>query len=298
MEELTPVAKSPSSPTDLPGLRILMDEELEEIDWRSKLPMPAEKECSYMRIGCTPDGHCFFHAIAKALSEPYQYSYKIHNLSGIDLNFLVVYDSYISKCKICPKHYKSHEITSGSLGICLAQFRFHYVQSFRKDLADSIAYDSFTQANIRRFMKGAIEMEADKLRYIWQGDVVKMAEIEKEESLTLGFGNLISSMISELNSSKDVKPDYILLLSPILNIDIYLIRDKNLLETTGRLPAIYSQFLHAAVRGNRESIVLISISDIHYEIICKYNHSTSKKQFIFDPSEPLIRKLYTCVSPL
>lgn len=279
-------------------MRILSDEELGEIDWKHSPPKPLEEDCSYMRVGCLADGSCFFHAIAKALSDTYQYTYRTRSAMALPPDFLQKYDDLVSKCKFCPSHYSSHEITGVSLNLCMKQFRTHYVHSFRKDLADSIMGEAEVRDNILKYMRGTIEMEADKLKYTWNGPRPVRNGMSEEEAFERGFNNLISDLVRELKSMRDVKPHYILLLSDILGVDIYVVRDRHLSDKTGKLPALYSQDMHLNVRGNRAAIVIIAVRDIHYELVCKYNHCTSKRQYVFLPSEPLVKKLFLSISPL
>ena len=295
MDGITPVAKSPFPYVSTESLKILPDNELGEIIWALDSPSPIEKNCTYMRVGCIGDGSCFFHAITKALSEPYRYSYRVYSPTGLNHNFLNTYDSYISKCRSCPIHYYGREITQSSLAFSMAQFRGHYARSFRLELADSILRDNIVRDNIRKYMKGSIELEADRLRYHWKDNSPMRNSISDDEAIDRGYRNLTKHLVEDLRSMKEVRPDYILLLSDILGVDIYVIRDKDLSDTTGRVQLVYSQSLHMCVRGNRDSIVIIAIGDMHYEIISKYDHSTSMREYVFKPSEPIIKKLYSCI---
>ncbi len=55
----------------------LADNEIGELIWRRpNPPQPVHPNSVYRRIGCIGDGSCFFHAVAKGLSDLYKLSYK------------------------------------------------------------------------------------------------------------------------------------------------------------------------------------------------------------------------------
>lgn len=285
---------------------LLKDDEIGDIRWqRSAPPTPIEENAYYRRIGTIGDGNCFFHVIAKALSDFYQKTYK--KWRKISEEELVYFESglcYTIKFPTClfdqPRKcggiYKviDEKAMKGMMKI----IRCEFVKLFRLELADKIKRDPQMQKLILKRFKGSIDMVASSI-----------GDIEFCKRKNIGFQRVLNSLVKDLISMNPVQPDFMLILSDYLNIDIYLIRDQDLANDKSSL--LYSgSSLHECVWGpadlrnnkkkeNRKSLIIISVNDVHYELVGKVvenrnpNGELVREIFpLLDGHEPIVRLLF------
>ena len=188
----------------------------------------------------------------------------------------------------------------------MSQYRRLYVKLLRADFARQVLNDAKMQATIRKRLSGSIDLNVDILlaESLERGQNIPIEQIQ-----TMAFQKVLRDLAEELLSGNSVQPDFMTLLSDQIGIDIYLIRDRQLTDAT--LPdtttPLYGRALHDTVHGpadlrdtddiyygepNRNSIVIIAVDDIHYEIIARIDEG-GEIQTKMNEEEPLIRRLYT-----
>jgi hypothetical protein len=175
-----PLPMVPNAVLNIPNtyMTLLGDNETAELIWNyppsNSPPIPDNPKSSYRRIGCIPDGSCFFHAIVKAISPMYMYSYKIpgeHELSEKILrqfentvNEQIHFeDSIFNIPRISNGKYRIEKIND--YRFIMDQFRRLYVQLFRKDFARLIIEDST--------MKKLVDDNLQGLRSIYEDELLR-----------------------------------------------------------------------------------------------------------------------------
>ena len=295
---------------------LLSDNEIGDLRWnRADPPIPINPESSYRRVGCIGDGSCFFHAISKGLSENYQLSYK--NFDNISESTLRKLETSVGNAMIFPSSLFTTPRTNNLNEVyvfvpynnfkdLMSQYRRLYVKLLRADFARQVLNDAKMQATIRKRLSGSIDLNVDILlaESLERGQNIPIEQIQ-----TMAFQKVLRDLAEELLSGNSVQPDFMTLLSDQIGIDIYLIRDRQLTDAT--LPdtttPLYGRALHDTVHGpadlrdtddiyygepNRNSIVIIAVDDIHYEIIARIDEG-GEIQTKMNEEEPLIRRLYT-----
>ena len=317
----------------------LADNETGDLRWnRSDRPEPESPDSSYRRIGCIGDGSCFFHAVAKGLSEVYQSSYREpttiteENLRKLEesVNYAVRFPSELFDQPRSanlntiyrirrPPYYR---VDQGPAFLNLLEhFRVAYARNLRRDFANNIMNDPRMDQIIRSRFAGSIELEAQAI------------EARQEEQALLGFPAFTEQnvdqravrivkdrLVQELLSGNAVQPDFMLAISDYVGVDIYLLRDENLSDPNPRQTPLYSgTSLHEAVYGpadmrpegdqyqgtpNRRAIVIISINDYHYEIVGRIDETRGPAGIglhiypNLSQTEPLVRQLYAMLQNL
>lgn len=340
---------------------ILADNELGDLRWnRPNPPRPRMINNQYRRVGCIGDGSCFFHAVAKAISEIYQLSYRrfteiteatlqrFEQSSGGEISFPNNLFNIPRSNDPNTRYTFTDKIAVDAFHNLMENFRRIYVRLLRQDFANNIMNNERMQAIVKNRLAGSIELQVDSIiskefrRLIRLGNPM----ISKDE-MTRQLGNYLSGrkelylnrlinlaaelgqnitesqienrafqevknqLVQELLSGNAVQPDFMLLLSDFVDVDIYLLRDADLINPDPRNNPLYSgASLHAAVHGpadmrppgdvyegfpNRRAIVIISVDDYHYEIVARVNKLINGNNEIhpnMDQEEPLIRRLY------
>jgi hypothetical protein len=313
---------------------LLSDNEIGDLRWNRPNPsIPLKITSSYRRVGCIGDGSCFFHAISKGLSDNYQLSYKkFDTITEITLR---IFESSINNAMTFPStlfaSVKINDIiypfttttsvrvndpnaiytfaTYSNFSNLMSQYRRAYVKMLRADFADQVLNNFKMQSIIRKRLSGSIDLNIDTLlaQAAERGQILSL-----EQAQILAFQNVLRDLAQELLSGNAVQPDFMTLLSDQVDVDIYLIRDEHL--TNSSLPdaitPLYGRALHDTVHGpsdlrdkndiyarepNRTSIVIIAVGDIHYEIIARVDESNEMERDIqtkMTAEEPLIKRLY------
>lgn len=238
--------------------------------------------------------------------------------------------------------------------ILMENFRRIYVRLIRQDFANTILNNERMQSIIRYRLAGSIQstistivsneftrliryqnpmISEDEITYqlgnylsgreeFHLGRLINLANqlnqnISEAQIQNLAFQEVKNRLVQELLSGNAVQPDFMLLLSDFIDIDIYLLRDADLINSDPRNNPLYSgASLHAAVHGpvdmrpqgdiyqglpNRRAIVIISVDDFHYEIVARVdtiNNVTNEIHSNMDQEEPLIRRLYEMLANL
>lgn len=284
--------------------KYLLDNELEPLGWTS---YPLSE--NYWRLGCIPDGNCFFHSIAKCLSELYQVSYTTYG--KVSESRLREFENIL-----CPPEDRFSHYNAFPLGIIqpargtapeysivneplytniMDSFRKKFVVKFRYDLANSILTDKTMRERIINYFPARIE------RY-YHG------------SLDQAINRVVQDLATNLLNNEFIEPDYMLLIADHANIDIYLLRDLE----SGNNPLYGGTMLHSAVWGpnnlrfpqdkyfthpNRNAIVIVASGDNHYEIVTKINKinlptgQIIKISAVMNNIEPIIQELYKILAP-
>jgi hypothetical protein len=302
----------------------LADNEIGDLRWnRPNPPQPILITSSYRRVGCTGDGSCFFHAVSKGLSEIYQLSYR--TFEDISEETLRRFEQSVDSAITFPsslfttprgddlsvRYTFAQPYGRNAFSYLMSSFRGAYVRMLRQDFANQVLNDSRMQGLIRQRLSGSIDLQIDTLiaRGLENGQILSQEEVQDQ-----AFRDVIRRLSAELLSGNAVQPDFMLLLSDYVNIDIYLLRDADLINPNPRNSPLYSgASLHAAVHGpvdmrpendiyaelpNRRAIVIISIDDFHYEIVARVDESEGQEPRNrqihpnMDHEEPLIRRLY------
>lgn len=294
----------------------LADNETGELIWRRpNPPQPVSPNSAYRRIGCIGDGSCFFHAVAKGLSKLYRQSYTEYK--SIDEKTLQEYEQSVSnKIKFYDNLFDRPRVPDlnaiynikpsmiPTFNMIMNNFRTQYAQIFRQDFANRLRTDPKMEQLFRTRLSGYIESIANEPGYY---EMIKNSKNPSETAYLLAK----EILIKELLSGNAVQPDFMVLLSDYLNVDIYLLRDKDLLDPNPKNNPLYGgEQLHAAVRGpadmrkvqtaepNRTAIVIISHGDGHYEIVGRVDQIITDQKVTranttnFVQEEPLIRRLY------
>lgn len=197
----------------------------------------------------------------------------------------------------------------------LYQFRIAYARHLRQDFANNIMTNPRMDQIIRNRFSGSIELEQQAI------------EANLEQRLLLGITlppNLDvheqavrvvkDRLVQELLSGNPVQPDFMLILSDFVGVDIYLLNDGYLSNPDPRTNPLYSgSSLHEAVHGpadmrppgdryqgtpDRRAIVIISVNDIHYEIVGRIDETQGPAGVSLhvhpnlSQTEPLVRQLY------
>lgn len=298
-------------------------------------PHPQNPQSSYRRVGCIPDGSCLFHAILKGIAPLYLYSYKVptevseETLQAIEniVSGRVTFPDYIFNF---PRNRQMGSSLYRVLSreryvILMDQFRHELALETRSDFAYKIQNDPRMQGIVRSFLKGSIHRIAQEIVFNQIPDLQKrMIEtknghlpediIESYPQITeQASQKTFRNLIRELLSGEAVSPDFLVLLSEYTNFDFYLLRDVDLMNNDfrkKRVPLYGGDKLHRFVLGpqdmrplhdpqksspNRPAIIIISITDNHYELIGRVDiDSEGKRDFKvnFDQAEPIIRTLY------
>lgn len=313
--ELTTIKQRPISQIYKPTRQLLTDNETGDLRWnRPGRPEPANPTSSYRRIGCIADGSCFFHAICKGLSSPYQLSYQ--DSSNVTEETLRTLEQAVNQGVIFPSQLldqpRSHSPQTTyqirqptTFKNLLTQFRVLYVQMLRRELAHLILTDNKIEKVIKQRFSGSIEKELSGLD----------SKIKSPENHALQM--VKEQLAKDLLSGDSVQPDYILLLSDYIGADIYLLRDSELENPFSKDSPLYSgTSLHETVRGpsemrppkdihqgaaNQRAIVMIAVNDNHYELVGRVDELKSGVKYIY-PSlfhdEPLVKQLYTILKNL
>lgn len=278
---------------------ILSDNETGELKWnRADRPEPLDPKSYYRRIGCAADGHCFFHAIAKTLSELYQLSYI--ESDTIDEKTLreferAVYDSIRFPSELFDKPRSSDDRTVyrilaidkwNKFQNLLNKFRSAYVVQMRKDLANLVSKNKHVEEIIKQRLSGMVDMYR------------KPTDKEDKAALQMVKDNLIEELLSD----GPVTPTLMLIISEKLNVDIYLLRDKDLAGIGSATNPLYGgRSLHETILGpmsERNAVVLISVNDAHYEVVGKVTETKTLAGIglifttVFDQDEPIVKRLY------
>lgn len=303
---------------------LLADNKLGDLRWnRPDSPQPILITSTYKRVGCIGDGSCFFHVIAKGLSEIYQLSYKM--FEDISEETLHRFEVSVNNTVIFPSElFTTQRENNLNIHYTFAQpygqiafenlmtsFRGAYVRMLRQDFANQMLTDARMQGLIRQRLSGSIDLRIDTLiaqaRKI--GQILTRGQVQEQ-----AFQDVTRKLAQELLSGNAVQPDFMLLLSDYINIDIYLLRDTDLIDTDPTRTPLYSgSSLHEAIHGpadmrptnsiysglsNRCAIVIISIDDFHYEIVARVDQDSHESIPLHSihpnmtQDEPLIRRLY------
>ena len=318
----------------------LADNETGDLRWnRPDRPEPANANSSYRRIGCIGDGSCFFHAISKGLSEVYQASYREpttvteetlrrfeESVNGVVRFPSELFDQPRSNNPQTiynirrPPHFR--ENMSLAYRNLLEHFRLAYVRTLRQDFATKVMIDPRMDQIVKNRFSGSIELEfqileANIAEYQIRHGLIRQEFKEPAQRQLLmdqAVQRVKERFAQELLSGNAVQPDFMLILSDYVGVDIYLLRDADLANPDPRNTPLYSgTSLHEVVHGpaelrppgdpyrgapDRRAIVIISIDDYHYEIVGRVDETqgpTGRSQYIYpnlSQNEPLIRQLY------
>jgi len=291
---------------------ILYDNETEDVKWNINMPpKPINSNEKYIRVGCIGDNSCLFHAILKSTSPLYVSSYKIKNtITEKDLYDLeIAVNNYI----VFPDHLFNKErkknnmntiyvaINEKEINKITSKWRTKYAQLLREEIARRIISDTNLQDLIYRRLSTYIEIIRDNIK--------EKNNMSESELWKVSKSILFSNMIDELNSLKEVRPDYAIIILEILDIDMYLVYDKGMNSKNPKELLYGGSALHYNTRGpknmrlptsihygkqDRQAIVLLTVNDNHYELIGKEIMENGKRKVIFkfDNNEPIIKRLY------
>lgn len=263
---------------------ILPDDDLAVLEWGlPDKPVPVDPSDEYVRVGCIGDGSCFFHAFAKALASSYKKTYytyaKVSEATlrewEIGSRGQVIFGDELFTTPRRPNPDAEYTIASDEFYDLLHKYRSISVRLLREDIARRILGSDKMRCIIWHRLRGSIELHLDKAG-----------------TLDKAYDMLVDELVSELRSNMAVKPDIMLLLSDYLDIDVYLLRDVDL--KNGSCPLYGGASLHSAVQGpesDRRAIVIISIDDIHYELVARVDKDNVYHP-VFTQEEPLVRRLY------
>lgn len=302
---------------------MLSDNEIGDLRWnRPNPPRPIEITSFYRRVGCIGDGNCFFHAVAKGLSEIYQLTYRIHN--NISESTLRKFESSINNVITFPSTLfttvRSHNLEQvytfaqpygqNAFNNLMSQYRLAYVRMLRQDFAYQVLHEERMQLLVRKRLHGSIELQEQAI----DADAKERGQILSREQVEIqAFQNVLRDLANELLSGNAVQPDFMLLLSDFSNVDIYLLRDEDLIDSNPRTTPLYSgASLHESVYGpidmrpegdkyarnpNRRAIIIISIDDFHYEIVARVDGPEGNERIRdinpnMSQEEPIVRRLY------
>jgi len=299
--------------------RRLADNEIGDLPWNlPDPPHPVSTSSLYRRIGCSADGHCLFHALAKGLSNIYKLSYK--EFKQVDEKTLREFEkSVYSELRFSDNLFDRPRIPDPATVYTIRapprfrddmrptftslmhKYRLLYVKFFRDEFAACIRKDSKMSSLIKKYLSGRIESIAhEEDTYDW----IQQSNNPNQTSFEL----VKEQLITELNSAKYVKPDLLLLFSEYFSVDIYLLRDKHLIEEESKsCPLFGGSSIHEAVLGtdsSRSAIVIISQGDNHYEIVGRVDQTTTEQKVVrtnetrFNQDEPLIRRLFGILKSL
>jgi hypothetical protein len=307
----------------IPQSTILSDNQIGSLRWnKPNPPYPREVTSSYRRVGCIGDGGCFFHVVAKGLSENYRLTYRDFN--NISEKILRDLENAVQNVIIFPSTlFTTPRIQNLGQIYSFAQpygyttfkdlmykYRLMYVKLLRQDFAYQILNDKRMQNLVLFRLSGSIDLQIDNLieSYKQTGHFATQSKIQQQ-----AFQNVLQNLAHELLSGNAVQPDFMLLLSDYSDIDIYLLRDTQLTNPDPAVSILYGgAALHAAVHGpinmrpngdifererERPAIVIIAVDDIHYEIVARIDETEDidkKRDIIMNMTqdEPLIRRLY------
>jgi hypothetical protein len=299
------------------GTNILADNAIGNLNWTiSNPPKPNENGLSYKRLGVIGDGSCFFHAIAKGVSDVYKMSYDTFDSITEDLltrfenetNNAITFDGFFNKFRNRKNPNELYIIIHHQAFYDqLARFRIAYITNLRNDISLYVSGKADSNGKmlslILKYLRGSISFYEDEILSSLGPEVKPF--VSKKEVANQALEKLRVDLELELRSLQAVQPDFILLLSDYINYDIYLLRDRDLNSNTGTSPLYGGASIHAPVLGpadmrplndpnknkpNRSAIVIIAIGDVHYEIIVKTNGHIVNPVFEWD--EPIIRTLY------
>jgi len=330
----------PSLNTLDPQSFILQDNETADLIWNyPNPPHPQNPQSSYRRVGCISDGSCLFHSILKGISPLYLFSYKVpldvteellqavENTSGNRVRF----PDYIFNFPRNPQDITArYQIMSREqYALIMDKFRYEFAAELRSDFAYKIRNDPRMKSIVRTFLEGPIQLKAQQV-------IFQMVPDLQQRMLAARNGRLPEELIEanpqiveyateqifldlsrELLSGGDVQPDFLVLLSEYTNFDFYLLRDIDLRQGNPKVVPLYGgEKLNNFTLGpqdmrpandpkktfpNRPAIVIISISDNHYELVGRVDVSPDGRRDFkvnFDQAEPLVRTLYLMLSHL
>ena len=306
---------------------LLADNETGDLNWnRPDRPRPRSPNSYYRRIGCIGDGSCFFHAISKGLSEVYQLSYK--EFTEITEAQLKQFESSIGGVTLFPSQLFNKPRSNDGRAVYrirpemvlefrnrMEYFRRYYVSSFRSQFADLVLRDPKMHQIIRTRFSGSIELELGSLmeNRTSAGNFLTQTDLQQP-----AFNIVVTRLAQELLSGNAVQPDFMLMLSDWIDIDIYLLRDVDLARPDPRVTPLYGgTSLHESVRGprgsrtpgypgqtlpDRRAIIIIGVDDFHYEIIGRVDEINTNEGIVrhvnvnFGQDEPIIEQLYRMLS--
>ena len=299
---------------------LLPDNELGELQWnRPNPPHPENTNSLYRRVGCIGDGSCLFHALAKALSETYRMSYT--EFRTIDEGMLQTFensvggkirfpDSLFDRPRIAdmkviytirtPPRYKENMLLQ--FNQLMLQFRLLYAKLFREDFAMKVSQEPKMNDLIKKRLPARLE------RPYHEPSTHKLVAGSADPAGT-SMALAKQLLIEELLSGEAVEPDFLLLISDYLNVDIYLLRDRDLINPDPKNTPLYGgSSIHETVHGpsdmrttrepDRNAIVIISKGDNHYELVGRVDQTitdqktTRTTELKFTQTEPLIRRLF------
>lgn len=289
----------------------LADNQTAELIWNYPyIPRPLDPRSIYRRVGCIADGNCLFHSILKSLSPLYVQSYKVG--SRVDEktlqtfekavnNRIIFDDSLFDRVRSRIDLTTTYQIyNQKKYSHILSKFRTELAIEIRSDLANKIQSDPDVMKIIQKYLSGAIELIAEKINSDFSG----------------AFEIYQKQLISELLSNQAVSPEFLIILSEYLGFDFYLLRDVDLIRGNSKISPLYGgSSLHFRNLGpqdlrsennprksypNRNSVVIISYGDMHYELIGRIDMLDDRKELllVFNQAEPLIRTLYVILTKL
>jgi len=314
---------------------ILEDNETGDLRWdRPDRPQPAEMNSFYRRVGCIADGSCFFHGIAKGLSGAYQSSYRepsatitedtLQNLEGA-VNHGILFSSSLftePRNKNLSTVYTVRPTMYQTFDNLMNKFRYDYVKILRHDFANKILTENRMQEILEKRFDGRINMEYSAIvananeerirRGLEPLDVNvqtnRLVHLEQDQYVYKQALQIVKEQLAqELLSEDAVQPDFMLILSDYVGVDIYLLREQDLANPNPRVTPLYGgSSLHMAVQGprNRRSIVLIGINDYHYEVVARVDQNETNLGILryihpnMGEEEPLIRQLYQMLTDI
>ena len=297
--------------------KYLNDNETVDLIWNlPDIPRPLSASSTYRVVGCISDDHCFFHSISKGLSEVYKSFYRM--FKQISEETLQRFEASVNNRIAFPNMLFDHPRNSVNLQenyniIYVEAFRnlierckSEYVRIIREDFANKILTNTYMQSLVLARLSGSIESKKQ--------EIMATSKVTDEEANNLAINMVLRNLANELLGYGWVQPDFMILLSDYANVDIYLLRDRDLKNPNPKATPLYGgTSLHVAVRGpknmrlpndpskdspDRPSIILISFEDNHYEIVGRIDERNIEgiieRQIVtnFTQEEPIIRRLY------
>lgn len=291
---------------------ILKDNETGPLNWlRPDPPQPLNQNSSYRRVGVTGDGSCFFHAISKGLSDTYQLSYK--RFDFITEAMLGKFEKSVNQDLFPPHIFDPVRGVSTTYKIkdvhifndIMEYYRRLFIKNLRGDFANRILTDPDMQFIVREHLSGHIE-------------VIKSGQPSTITDAAV-FNMVLQELSNDLLSGNAVQPDFMILLSEKIGVDIYLLRDSDISDPLSRSNLLYGGVhLHSVVYGpsdmrspsdkyynkpNRNSLIIIAINDFHYDLVARIDTVQSEEgtqEFEIHPrldsEDLLVRKLYKILS--
>lgn len=288
-------------------VRMLNDNETAPIIWNRQPALPALTGCKYERVGVIADSNCLFHCVLKATSEVYNQSYICP--STITEEKLVFYETEVDKSvrfigngifdknrsNIPATVYKILDLQGFKKTMEL--WRMSYASKFRRHVADKIRTDIAMQRKVMAIMPGSFNMYSELYK-------------DKHLSATQLWEIIFQNMSNELLSRDHLPVQYFVILGEYSNFDVYIMRDRDLIDVNSKDSILYGgDIFHRFVRGpqvlrkmtdpnlherERKSIIIMSCSDNHYELIGKvYSQGEQKKAILrHNPDDPLVQLLY------